>query len=123
MKSPDAGEVSDLGAAGCPRCRNIDIGIGIVRLFQRRHQGCIRYTHGVLVMLLLIAERTRHSAAAGRNDMHLQTLDQPQQRSCFLYAHQSFLVAMPVQPQFALEFAKRFWGSLPASTSRIRNSS
>ena len=111
MDGMNASAIEDLLAAGCAWGRNNARrdAIGISHCFANRwEQHHLADSERSLIVLLLIPERARHTTAAARNDMHRGTAQQPEYGSSLLHSHESFLVAVAVQPYLHLVGREHF---------------
>ena len=101
--------VINLRSARDSRCSNKHRPLYAIRfhsLTHSREKNHLSNSNRRPIMRLLIAERTSHSAATGRNHMHLRVHRQIQQRRCLLHTHQRLLMAMSVQPNLCRHIAE-----------------
>ena len=95
MEGPDAGAVQDLLAAGSARRGDDGAPAGLP---DRREENHLADGHRGRVMLLFVAEGTRHAAAAGGNDVELAPFDKVEHGDGLFNAHKRFLMAVAMEP-------------------------
>ena len=113
MQRFKARTVENLLAAGSAGSRDKGLSRAFRGLSHRREENHLPDGHRGLVVLLFVAERARHAAAAAGDDMDPRAGDEPQHLRRCAYADERFLVAVSMEPDIGVDMLESICADAP----------